>query len=180
MDAVQLLCTACAAAAVANSLWARVRLRLRARRPHRPRQDRQECPRVHVARARACVHSCLLLERARQAAACHMRRTACNMQHATCNTLHATRSRHDARCALRVPICDAAAYLEETQQIDVRGVRVRLRHARQQRLLGSVAIDRDLFELQAGTALQRWMRCSCCAQRVRRQLWPMHCGRVCD
>jgi hypothetical protein len=24
-----------------------------------------------------------------------------------------------ARCALRVPICDAAAYLEETQQIDV-------------------------------------------------------------
>ena len=82
--------------------------------------------------------------------------------------------------ALRVPICDAAAYLEETQQLDVRGVRVRLRHVRQQRLLGSVAIDRDLFELQADTALQRWMRCSCCAQCVPRQLWPMECERADD
>ena len=42
----------------------------------------------------------------------------------------ATRSRHDAPCALRVPIGDAAAYLEETQKLDVRGVRVLLRHAR--------------------------------------------------
>ena len=53
-----------------------------------------------------------------------------------------------------MPIGDAAAYLEETQQLDVRGVRVRLRHVRQQRLLGSVAIDRDLCELQADAALQ--------------------------
>ncbi len=67
-------------------------------------------------------------------------------------------------------ICDAAAYLEETQELDVRGVRVRLCHTRQQRLLG--AGGRDLFELQAGTALQRWMRCSCCAQYVPWQLWP--------
>ena len=92
----------------------------------------------------------------------------------------APRSRHDAACAPRVPICDAAASLEETQQIDVRGVRVRLRQVRQQRLLGSVAIDRDLRELQADTALQRWMHCSCCAQRVPRQLWPMHCAGACD
>ncbi len=42
------------------------------------------------------------------------------------------------------PICNAAAYLEETQKLDVRGIRVRLRHVRQQRLLGSVAIERDL------------------------------------
>jgi hypothetical protein len=89
----------------------------------------------------------------------------------------ATRSRHDAACALRVPIGDAAAYLEEMQQLDVRGVRVRLRHARQQRLLGSVAIDRDLRELQADTALQRLMRCSCCSQYAPWQLWPMHCER---
>ncbi len=56
--------------------------------------------------------------------------------------------------ALRVRIGDAAAYLEETQQLDVRGVRVRLRHVRQQRLLGSVATDRNLCELQADSALQ--------------------------
>ena len=49
----------------------------------------------------------------------------------------ATRSRHDAACALRVRIGDAAAYLEETQLLDVRGVRVRRRHSRQQRLLGA-------------------------------------------
>ena len=49
----------------------------------------------------------------------------------------------DAAYALRVRICDAAAYLEETQQLDVRGVRVRLRHVRQQRLLG--AGGRDLL-----------------------------------
>ena len=48
----------------------------------------------------------------------------------------------------------ATARLEETQQLDVRGVRVRLRHVGQQRLLGSVAIDRDLRELQADTALK--------------------------
>ena len=78
------------------------------------------------------------------------------------------------------PICNAAAYLEETQQLDVRGVRVRLRHVRQQHLLGSVAIDRELLELQADTALQRWMRCSCCAQYVPWHLWPMHCAGVCD
>ncbi len=90
--------------------------------------------------------------------------------------LQATRSRHDATCALRVPICDAAAYLEETQKLDVRGVRMRLRHARQQRLLG--AGGRNLRELQADTALQRWMRCGCA--RYARQLWLMHCGTVCD
>ena len=76
----------------------------------------------------------------------------------------------DATGALRVRIGNAAAYLEETQQLDVRGVRVRLRQVRQQRLLGSVAIDRDLRELQADTDLQRWMQCSCGAQRVPRQL----------
>jgi hypothetical protein len=54
---------------------------------------------------------------------------------------------------------------------------VRLCHVRQQRLLGSVAIDRDLLELQAGSALQRWMRCSCCAQYVR-QPRPMQSGRA--
>ena len=88
-----------------------------------------------------------------------------------------TRSRHDATCALRGPICDAAAYLKETQKLDVQGIRALLHHVRQQCLLGSVAIDRDLLELQAGTALQRWMRCSCCAQHVPWQLWPMHCER---
>ncbi len=54
-----------------------------------------------------------------------------------------------ATCA----ICDAAAYLEETQKLDVRGVWVLLRHVRQQRLLGSVAVDCDPFELQAGAAM---------------------------
>ena len=44
------------------------------------------------------------------------------------------------------------ARLEETQQLDVRGVRVRLHHVRQQRLLG--AGGRDLRELQADTALK--------------------------
>ena len=72
--------------------------------------------------------------------------------------------------ALRVPICDAAAYLEETQQLDVRGVRVRLRHVCQERLLG--AGGRDLLKLQPNTALQRWMRCSCCAQCVPWQPRP--------
>ena len=61
-------------------------------------------------------------------------------------------------CALRLLNCDAAAYLEETQKLDVRGVRVRLHHVRQQRLLGSGAGGRDLRELQAGTALQRRVR----------------------
>ena len=37
----------------------------------------------------------------------------------------------------------ATAYLEETQQLDVQGVRVRLRHVRQERLLG--AGGRDLL-----------------------------------
>ncbi len=46
-------------------------------------------------------------------------------------------------CALQVPIWDAAVYHEETQQLDVRGVRVRLRHVRQERLLG--AGGRDLL-----------------------------------
>ena len=55
----------------------------------------------------------------------------------------ATRNRHDATCALRVRICDAAAYLEETQQLDVRGVRALRRHVRQQRLIG--ADGRDLL-----------------------------------
>ena len=88
----------------------------------------------------------------------------------------ATRSRHDAACALRVPIGDAAAHLEETQKLDVQGIRVLLRHVRQQRLLGSVAGGRDLFQLQADTALQRWMRCSCtvCSAAVTNSLW----GRV--
>ena len=48
----------------------------------------------------------------------------------------------------------ATARLEETQQLDVRGVRVRLRHVGQQRLLGSVASGRNLRELQADTALK--------------------------
>jgi hypothetical protein len=39
------------------------------------------------------------------------------------------------------------------------------RQYRQQRLLG--AGGRELRELQAGTALQRWMRCTVCAQYVR-------------
>ena len=55
--------------------------------------------------------------------------------------------------ALRVPICDAASYLEEMQQLDVRGVRVRHRQYRQQRLLGAGGLD--LRELQADTALHR-------------------------
>ncbi len=45
--------------------------------------------------------------------------------------------------ALRVPIGDAAAHLEETQQLDVRGVRVLNRQYRQERLLG--AGGRDLL-----------------------------------
>ena len=71
----------------------------------------------------------------------------------------------------------ATAYLEETQQLDVRGVRVRLRQVRQQRLLGSVAIDRELLELQADTALQRWMRCSCCAQYAPQYTVHSSCGQ---
>ena len=62
---------------------------------------------------------------------------------------------HNAR--YECPICNAAAYLEETQKLDVRGVRVLLRHVRQQRLLGSVAGGRYLFELQASTALSTAM-----------------------
>jgi hypothetical protein len=46
-------------------------------------------------------------------------------------------------CALRVPIWNAAAYLEKTQQLDIRSIRVLLRHVRQQRLFG--AGDRDLL-----------------------------------
>jgi hypothetical protein len=80
--------------------------------------------------------------------------------------------------ALRVPIGDAAAYLEETEQLDVRGVRVLLRHVRQQRLLGSGG--RELRELQADTALRRWMRCSCCAQYVPQQPRPIQCERAGD
>ncbi len=64
--------------------------------------------------------------------------------------VRATRSRHGATCALRVPICDAAVYLEETQQLDVRGVRILLRHVRQQRLLGSGG--RELRKLPADSA----------------------------
>jgi aryl carrier-like protein len=39
------------------------------------------------------------------------------------------------------------------------------RQYRQQRLLGAGGLD--LRELQAHPALQRWMRCSSCAQYVR-------------
>ena len=107
------------------------------------------------------------------ASTCARHRAAGTMQ---CRADVTSNSGHDAAYALRVPIC--LSCLEETQQLDVRGVRVRLRHVGQQRLLGSVAIDRDLRELQADTALQRWMRCSCCAHRVPRQLWLMHCERA--
>ena len=68
-----------------------------------------------------------------------------NAQKARCD-MHAT-SAHLRRCA----------YLEETQQLDVRGVRVRLCHVRQQRLLG--VGGRDLRELQAGSAAAMGAQC---------------------
>ena len=68
------------------------------------------------------------------------------------------------RCNDRATSARPTAYLEEMQQLDVRGVRGFLRHNRQQRLV-------DQRELQAGTALQRWMRCSCCAAAVKNSLW---------
>ncbi len=71
-----------------------------------------------------------------------------------------------------MPICDAAANLEETQELNIRGVRVRLRHVRQQRLLG--AGGRDPFELQADTALQPLDAVQLCTVRaaaVANALW---------
>ncbi len=56
-------------------------------------------------------------------------------------------------CAPDAPAA-TTAYLEETQLLDVRGVRVLCRHVRQQRLLGSGAGGRELRELQAGSAAQ--------------------------
>jgi hypothetical protein len=74
----------------------------------------------------------------------------------------------------------STARLEETVKLDLRGVRVLRRHVRQQRLLGGGAGDRDLCELQAGTAVQRWMRCGCRTWYVRQPrptvLLPNHHG----
>jgi hypothetical protein len=64
--------------------------------------------------------------------------------------------------ATRATRAHPTARLEDTQKLNVRGAAFGAlrRHVRQQRLLGSVAGGRDLRELQDGTALQRWMRCS--------------------
>jgi hypothetical protein len=85
MDAAQLMCIVCAAAAVANALCGRVRRRLCARPPHRPRPYRQRRPRVHVPRASAYAPKLPT-----PVAACNMRQETDSMQHATCNMQHAT------------------------------------------------------------------------------------------
>ena len=129
---------------------------------HRPVADKQTSKQTHKQTNKQTSKQTNSVEQSRGSGAAAASRCS-----------QATRSRHDATCTLRVPIRDAAAYLEETQQLDVRVVRVRLRHVCQERLLG--AGGRDLLKLQAGAALQRWMRCSCCAQCVPRRLCPMEC-----